>query len=74
MVIELLCTEDGDKYAGQYVAVESFHSKEVIANGKDPVKVCNKARKITDDPVVFYVPDPNVGYIYWDINLGAYNE
>ena len=66
MVVTLLSEEDSGKYSGQYVAVESFTSKKVIANDKDAAKVCEQARKIVEDPVVFFVPDPNVGFLFWE--------
>ena len=65
MVITLLSEEDSGKYCGQHVAVESFTSKKVIANGYDVVEVCRQAREIVDDPVIFYVPDPKVGFLFW---------
>lgn len=66
MVITLLSEEDSDKYAGQYVAVESFTSKKVIANNKDAIKVCEQAKEITNDLVIFYVPKPDVGFLFWE--------
>lgn len=65
MVVTLLSEEDSGKYGGQYVAVESFTSKKVIAHDVDALKVCKQAKEIVDDPVIFFVPDPNVSYLFW---------
>ena len=52
-------------YCGQYVAVESFTNRKVIAHGDDLVKVASEAKeKGADDPVVFYVPEKDVAQIY----------
>ncbi len=61
---KLLSEEDGKKYCGKYVAVASFNSKEVIAYGKNPAKVAKEAYKKVKEPVIFFVPDPDVTYIY----------
>jgi len=56
---------DASKYHDKYVALAGFNSKKVIAYGKDPRKVIEKARKKGfKEPVIVYVPDPNITYIY----------
>lgn len=47
----------GKKYVGKYVAMVSFNKKAVVASGKDPIDVRNRAeRKGVDCPVIMYVP------------------
>lgn len=56
---------DSEEFCGQYVAVESFTNRKVIAHGDDLVKVVSEAKeKGADDPVVFYVPEKDVAQIY----------
>jgi hypothetical protein len=59
-----LIKSDASKYHNKYVALAGFNSKKVIAYGKDPGKVIEKARKKGFKvPVIVYVPDPNITYI-----------
>ncbi|HBR17112.1 MAG: hypothetical protein A3G39_04230 [Deltaproteobacteria bacterium RIFCSPLOWO2_12_FULL_43_16] len=56
---------DIEKYGGKYVATRSFTNSDVVASGDDMVKVYNEAKdKGIDDPVVFYVPEKDMVYIY----------
>jgi hypothetical protein len=60
-----LITNDGKKYAGKFVATGSFNDKTVIAAGKDPLKVREKAiNNGHKSPVVFFIPDKNSMHIY----------
>ena len=53
----LLSEEDGKKYAGQYVCIEDFNSKNVVASSHDPVESHRLAQNNGySDPVLFYVP------------------
>lgn len=61
----LVLVNDIDRYGGKYVATKSFKDNDVLTSGDDPVKVYNEARsKGIDEPVVFYVPEKDVVYIY----------
>lgn len=54
-----------EEYGGQYVATKSFKDRDVIAHGKDPIRVTSDAKKGgIKDPVVFYVPKGDVVQIY----------
>ena len=54
-----------EKYAGMYVATRSFKDKKVITAGKDMVAVHREAQKKgVEEPVVFYVPQKGMVYIY----------
>ena len=56
---------DGKKYWDKYVAMDGFNSHKIIAYGKDAGKVIDDARKAgVEVPVVVYVPNPNISYIY----------
>lgn len=58
-------TNDGRKYAGKFVATGSFNDKTVVASGKDPLKVREKAINSGHaSPVVFFVPAKNSIHIY----------
>ena len=53
------------KYLGKYVAMQSFNKKKVIASGKDPDGVIERAkRKGFVSPVVFFVPNRDTLNIY----------
>jgi len=55
----------GKKYAGKFVATESFNDTNVVASGKDPHDVIARAtKKGCDSPVIFFVPDKNTLHIY----------
>jgi hypothetical protein len=61
----LVETEDGQSFAGEYVATASFNDRRCIAHGKDPKKVHEEARaKGYDHAVFFYVPHPDVIHCY----------
>ena len=52
-------------YAGKYVATNSFNDRKVVASGKDPCAVRQKAiKKGHISPVVFFVPCKNTIHIY----------
>jgi hypothetical protein len=53
------------KYGGKYVAFASFTDEKVIASGKDPIKVHERAvKKGFKDPVIDYVHEEGVPYCY----------
>lgn len=63
--VKTLLKGDTRKYWDKYVAISDFNSQEVVAYGGDVSKVIDEARKIgIKRLVVFYVPNPNVTYIY----------
>jgi hypothetical protein len=56
---------NGGKYAGKFVATRSFNHKAVVASGKDPGGVRQKAiDKGCKSPVVFFIPRKNAIHIY----------
>lgn len=55
---------DGQKYAGKFVAIAAVGVKDVIASGDDFAEVHDNAKLKADDPIVFYVPDKNTAQIY----------
>jgi hypothetical protein len=58
-------TNNGRKYAGKFVATGSFNDKTIVAAGKDPLKVREKAiGNGYKCPVVFFVPEKNSMHIY----------
>ncbi len=53
------------KYIGRFVAMASFNKRSVVASGKDPVDVMNRAeKKGYQDPLVIFVPPKGVVSIY----------
>jgi len=53
------------KYAGKYVAMESFNKKTVVASGFNPTAVLHRAeQKGYKSPVVIYVPDKKMFNVY----------
>ena len=53
----VLVTEQ--KYEGKYVALRSFTDNTIVAYGKRPHKVINKAvQKGVAEPVIVFVPKP----------------
>jgi len=53
------------KYFDKHVALASFSSRKIVAFGEDASQVIEEARnKGYNEPVLFYVPDPNVDQIY----------
>lgn len=55
----------GKKYQGKYVATESFNTRKVIASGKDPVVVRQKAIDSgVESPVVMYIPKATMFYVF----------
>ena len=61
----ILLLENADEYAGNYVAMKSYHDKRVIAHGKDPQVVLNTAKeKGVKSPVIFYIPEPGSKGVY----------
>jgi len=56
---------NGKKYIGKFVAMASFNKRTVVASGKDPVNVMNKAEeKGYRDPLVIFVPPKGVVNVY----------
>lgn len=56
---------DPRRYYDKYVAFSSFGDGKIVAYGKNPSKVIKKAReKGHKEPVIVYVPDPNIPQIY----------
>lgn len=48
------------RYRGRYVAVNSFSKGKVVASGKDPAEVGDKAKKKgVKYPVIIFVPAEN---------------
>jgi hypothetical protein len=57
--------DDASKYYGKYVALASFNNRKIVTYGENPCRVLKKARsKGIENPVIFFVPDPNITYIY----------
>ncbi|MFZ5799912.1 MAG: DUF5678 domain-containing protein [Candidatus Omnitrophota bacterium] len=53
------------KYNGRYVAIKDFNDYTVIADGKDPQEVFEKAaRGGYKDPVILFVPLKDMVQIY----------
>lgn len=55
---------DGQKYAGKFVAIAAIGMKDVISSGDDFAEVHDNAKLKANDPIVFYVPDKNTAQIY----------
>ncbi|MEM7816828.1 MAG: DUF5678 domain-containing protein [Candidatus Aenigmatarchaeota archaeon] len=54
-----------DKYSGRYVAIKDFYDDTVIADGKTPQEVYEKAmKKGFNNPVILFVPHKNMVQIY----------
>jgi hypothetical protein len=61
----IVMLKDGEKYCGQYVAMESFQKRDVITFGHEPKAVMESAKqKGFEHPVIFYVPDKGTVGIY----------
>lgn len=53
------------KYQGKYVAFNPSEGKKIIASGRDPAVVIQKARKNgVNVPAIVFVPEEGVAYIY----------
>ena len=53
------------KYEGKYVAFDSSKGKKIVASGKNPGTLIEKARKLgVSIPAIVFVPKGNVAYIY----------
>ncbi len=53
------------KYQGKYVAFNPSEGKKIIASGRDPGAVIQKAReKGVSVPAIVFVPKQGVAYIY----------
>lgn len=53
------------KYAGKFVATESFNTKTVVAFGTDPCIVRKRAiKKGFNTPVVFFIPTKNMIHVF----------
>lgn len=61
--IKPLIEGDAKKYHGKHVAMIS-QSKKIIAYGKNLSRVLRKANKSGREYCTFFVPDPNIIYIY----------
>ena len=54
-----------EKLSGKFVALKEFDDKTVIADGKDPSEVLEKAiQKGYKNPVILFVPIRNMVQIY----------
>ncbi len=64
-VVTLLSAKDAKKYAGQYVCVARFGSKDVVSTDVVPtVAYFDAKNKGFQDPVIFYVPYPDEIFIF----------
>ena len=53
------------KYRGKYVAMNSFSDGKVVASGKEPAEVFQRAEnKGVKSPVIVFVPEKNLTHIY----------
>ncbi len=53
------------KYEGKYVAFDSSKGKKIIASGRNPGKLIEKARRLgVSIPAIVFVPKGNAAYIY----------
>lgn len=53
------------EYAGQWVMFRGWTCREIVAHGTDLGKMFQEAkRKGATEPVLLFVPDPNITYIY----------
>ena len=54
-----------NKYNGRYVATKDFGESAVIADGKDPKEVYDKAVKLGySNPVILFIPAKDMVQIY----------
>jgi len=54
-----------NKYNGRYVAIKDFDDTAVIADGKDPKEVYDKALKQGySNPVILFIPAKDMVQIY----------
>ncbi len=60
-----ILVNNGEKYGGKYVALQSYTNKDAISFGTNPVEVYEEAKKKgVTDPVLFYVPEKDSIHIY----------
>ncbi len=52
------------KYEGGYVAFTSVTDHTVIAFGKEPEEVIDKAKKISEHPMILFVPAKDMTCYY----------
>lgn len=53
------------EYAGEYIAWQSWHSRKIVAHSKDPSQAYKNAlRSGAKEPVLMFVRDPNMVYVY----------
>lgn len=53
------------KYKGKYVALKSFQENTVVASGKEPVRVIERAnKKGVANPVIVFVPLNHMTHVY----------
>jgi len=53
------------QYQGKFVALRSLSDTTVVASGDDPSEVSSlAATKGVQEPVIFFVPEDDVSYIY----------
>jgi high-affinity K+ transport system ATPase subunit B len=53
------------RYQGKFVALRSLTDRTVVAWGDDPSEVGTlAAEKGVEEPIVFYVPQEDVPYVY----------
>ncbi|HEV56404.1 MAG TPA: hypothetical protein ENN87_02760 [Phycisphaerales bacterium] len=57
--------KNADKYVNRFVATAGLNSSVVIASGKDPLKVREKAiKKGYDRPLIVFVPPKDTVCLY----------
>ena len=55
----------GKRYKGRYVALKSFRDNKVIASGKKPDDVLERAnKKGIPSPVLIFVPEKDTTHVY----------
>ena len=53
------------KYAGEYIAWRSWHSKQIVAHSKDPSVAYNDARcSGAKHPVLMFIREPDLVCVY----------
>lgn len=56
---------DRKKFGGKFIATKSFKSSEILASGKDPSEVYDKAiKKGATEPVIDYIHEEGVICLY----------
>ncbi len=60
----IISKKNSNKFNGKYVAIRSFTNKQVICSGTNPSKVLSNAKKIVEDPVIFFIPKKGMINLY----------